>query len=68
MRKIKSAPRLKFDAQLSHERIDTALGISKGVVAKYVSAAAEAALQHRLLVPAFAPKKLCSCISAVMVF
>ena len=62
MRKIKDVLRLKLEAQLSHERIAASLGISKGVVAKYVSAAAaagldwaqvellnEAALQHRLL-------------------
>ncbi len=62
MRKIKDVLRLKLDAQLSHERIAASLGISKGVVAKYVSAAAaagldwaqvqlldEAALQHRLV-------------------
>ncbi|MDP1534747.1 MAG: IS21 family transposase, partial [Rubrivivax sp.] len=62
MRKIKDVLRLKLDAQLSHERIAASLGISKGVVAKYVGAAAaadldwaqvqlldEAALKHRLL-------------------
>lgn len=62
MRKIKDVLRLKLDAQLSHERIAASLGISKGVVAKYVSLAAaagldwlqvqaldERALQHRLL-------------------
>ena len=62
MRKIKDVLRLKLDAQLSHERIAAALGISKGVVTKYVSLAATAALdwqtvreldevtlQHRLL-------------------
>ena len=40
MRKIKDVLRLKLDAQLSHERIAASLGISKGVVAKYVGAAA----------------------------
>ena len=62
MRKIKDVLRLKFDAQLSHERIAASLGISKGVVTKYASLAAaaglewtqvqtldETALQHRLL-------------------
>ena len=62
MRKIKDVLRLKLDAQLSHERIAASLGISKGVVAKYVSAAVaagldwaqvqlldETALQHRLV-------------------
>ena len=44
MRKIKDVLRLKLDAQLSHERIAASLGISKGVVAKYVSAAAAAGL------------------------
>ncbi len=62
MRKIKDVLRLKFDAQLSHERIAASLGISKGVVAKYASLAEaagldwaqvqlldESALQHRLV-------------------
>ncbi len=62
MRKIKDVLRLKLDAQLSHERIAASLGLSKGVVAKYVSLAAaaqldwstiqnldEGALQRRLL-------------------
>ncbi len=44
MRKIKDILRLKLDAHLSHERIATSLGISKGVVAKYVSLANEAKL------------------------
>ena len=44
MRKIKDILRLKLDANLSHERIATSLGISKGVVAKYVSLASEAKL------------------------
>ena len=44
MRKIKDVMRLKFDAKLSHEQIATALGISKGVVAKYASLAAAAGL------------------------
>ena len=62
MRKIKDVLRLKLDAQLSHERIAASLGISKGVVAKYVGLAgvagldwqtvhslSEVELQHRLL-------------------
>jgi transposase len=62
MRKILDVLRLKLDAQLSHERIAASLGISKGVVAKYVSLAGvagldwqtvqslgEVELQHRLL-------------------
>ena len=44
MRKIKDVLRLKLDAQLSHERIAASLGLSKGVVSKYVSAAAAAGL------------------------
>ena len=62
MRKIKDVLRLKLDAQLSHERIAASLGISKGVVTKYVGLASDAgldwlqvqaldenALQHRLV-------------------
>ena len=62
MRKIKDVLRLKLDAELSHERIAASLGISKGVVTKYVSLAAtagldwnqvqrldERTLQHRLV-------------------
>lgn len=69
MRKIKDVLRLKLDAKLSHQRIATALGISKGVVAKYVSLAAaadldwptvqaldEAALERRLLVAPEQPR------------
>ena len=44
MRKIKDVLRLKLDAQLSHERIAASLGISKGVVAKYVKLASTAGL------------------------
>ena len=44
MRKLKEVLRLKLDAKLSHERIAAALGISKGVVAKYVGLAAAAGL------------------------
>lgn len=67
MRKIKDVLRLKLDAKLSHEQIAAALGISKGVVTKYVGLAAaagldwptvqgcdETTLQRRLLV---APQK-----------
>ena len=63
MRKIKDVLRLKLDAKLSHEQIAVALGISKGVVTKYVGLAAaagldwatisaleETALEQRLLV------------------
>ena len=44
MRKIKDVLRLKLDAHLSHERIAASLGLSKGVVTKYVSLAAAARL------------------------
>jgi transposase len=44
MRKIKDVLRLKLDANLSHERIAASLGISKGVVAKYVGLAGAAGL------------------------
>jgi transposase len=44
MRKIKDVLRLKLDARLSHEQIAGSLGISKGVVAKYVGLAAAAGL------------------------
>ncbi|MEB0139539.1 IS21 family transposase, partial [Undibacterium sp. CCC2.1] len=63
MRKIKDVLRLKLDAKLSHQQIADALGLSKGVVTKYVGLAAaaaldwaavqsldEAALERRLLV------------------
>jgi hypothetical protein len=42
MRKIKDVLRLKLDAKLSHQQIAAALGISKGVVTKYVGLAATA--------------------------
>ena len=41
MRKIKEVIRLKFEADLSHERIAAATGISKGAVTKYVQRARE---------------------------
>ena len=44
MRKIKDVLRLKLDARLSHERIAASLGLSKGVVTKYVTLAAAAQL------------------------
>jgi len=44
MRNIKDVLRLELDAKLSHERIAAALGISKGVVTKYVGLAAAAGL------------------------
>ena len=69
MRRIKEVLRLKLDAQLSHQQIAAALGISKGVVTKYVGLAAaaaldwsavrgidEVALQRRLLVAPERPR------------
>lgn len=44
MHKIKECLRLKLDCDLSHERIALALGLSKGVVSKYVSRAQDAGL------------------------
>ncbi len=44
MRKIKDVLRLKLDAKLSHEQIARSLGLSKGVVTKYVGLAAAAGL------------------------
>ena len=44
MRNIKELLRLKFDCGLSHERIGRALGLSKGVVSKYVARAGIAGL------------------------
>lgn len=69
MRKIKDVLRLKLDARLSHQHIAAALGISKGVVTKYVGLAAaagldwaavqdidETALERRLLVTPERPR------------
>jgi transposase len=44
MRKIKECLRLKFDCALSHEQIARALGLSKGVVNKYLQRAAQVGL------------------------
>ena len=44
MRKLKDALRLKFEGGQSHQQIANALGISKGVVTKYVGLAVAAAL------------------------
>jgi transposase len=41
MRKITEVLRLKFEAQLSHERIAAATGVSKGAVSNYVQRAAQ---------------------------
>ena len=69
MRKIKEILGLKLDARLSHEQIAAALGISKGVVTKYVGLASaarltlsevqeadETQLQHRLAGPGKNPR------------
>lgn len=44
MRMIKDVLRLKFDGGFSHERIAASLGISKGVVTKYIGLAGAAGL------------------------
>lgn len=44
MRKIKEILRLKLDARLSHQQIAAALGLSKGVVTKYIGLTAAAGL------------------------
>lgn len=44
MRMIKDVLRLKFDGGFSHDRIAASLGISKGVVTKYVGLAGAAGL------------------------
>ena len=44
MRKLKDALRLKFEGGQSHQQIANALGISKGVVTKYVGLAVAATL------------------------
>ena len=44
LRMIKDVIRLKWEARLSHDKIATALGISKGVVQKYVALASAAKL------------------------
>jgi hypothetical protein len=49
MRKIRDVLRLKFQTDLSHERIAASLGISKGVVVKYVSLAGVAGLNWPLV-------------------
>jgi len=48
MRRIKEILRLKFAAELSHRQIADGLGISVGVVAKYVTAATAAGLTYPL--------------------
>ena len=39
MQQLKECFRLKFECALSHERIARTLGLSKGVIGKYVSRA-----------------------------
>ena len=51
MRKLKDALRLKFEGGLSHHKIATALGISKGVVTKYVGLAVAARLDWQAIAP-----------------
>jgi transposase len=49
MRKLKDALRLKFEGRQSHQQIASALGISKGVVTKYVGLAVAAALDWQAI-------------------
>lgn len=49
MRKLKDALRLKFDGGLSHQQIAGALGLSKGVVTKYVGPAIAAGLDGQAI-------------------
>ena len=44
MRKLKDCLRLKFDCGLSHAQIGRALGLSKGVVTKYLQRAHQVGL------------------------
>lgn len=70
MKQITEVLRLKFAAELSHERIARAVGISKGTVSKYVSLASahgltwplpdgmdEAALERTLFPPQTSPTR-----------
>ena len=50
MRKLKDILRLKLDAKLSHQQIATSLGLSKGVVTKYVQLAGSAGLTDWIVV------------------
>lgn len=45
MRNIKECLRLKFEADLSHEKIARALQLSKGVVSKYIKAARDTGIE-----------------------
>ena len=48
MRKIKEVIRIKFEADLSHDRIAAATGVSKGTVTKYLQRAREVGLDWPL--------------------
>ncbi|EXF94150.1 hypothetical protein HK44_008775 [Pseudomonas fluorescens HK44] len=52
MRNIKECLRLKFEADLSHEKIARALQLSKGVVSKYIKAVRDTGIEWATLVPA----------------
>ena len=45
MRNIKECLRLKFEADLSHDKIARALQLSKGVVSKYIKAARDTGIE-----------------------
>ena len=49
MRKLKDALHLTFEGGLSHQQIATALGISKGLVTKYVGLAVAASLDAAVI-------------------
>jgi len=49
LRMIKDVIRLKWEAQLAHEKIAAALKVSKGVVAKYVALASAAGLDWEMV-------------------
>ena len=68
MRTIKECLRLKLDCGLSHERVGRALGLSKGVVSKYVSRAQAAGLDWPTLASmeeAEIAARLCTSVPAV---
>ena len=68
MRTIKECLRLKLDCGLSHERVGRALGLSKGVVSKYVSRAQAAGLDWPTLgsmEEAEIAARLCTSVPAV---
>jgi len=73
MRKIKDVLRLKLDTKMSHQQIAAALGVSKGVVTKYVGLAATAGLDwatvrsvdEAALEPTRSPRGCSSCAASV---